>query len=205
VLKSNQKQLLKLLIMKIGKILSALAVLAVSFSSLKAQDAPKGFDKGKVVLADGSVVSGYVKEKIRSNASVTIINDTDKKKENYDGNELLAAEVGSDKFICVKGDFFKVINDGNLKFLQKSSDASNKPIYNGNQAVFANGTEGKPGDYFIYNNGTKQLKLVTKKTITAITDEYLAGCETAIAKARSAGDDMLQVGEAVTLYNSCNK
>lgn len=187
--------------MKLLQILPALAILAVSFSSLKAQEAPKGFEKGKVVLTDGSVVSGYVKEKIRSNASVTVIGEGNKKK-NYSGNELLSAEVGEDKFICLKGDFFKIINDGGLKFVQKASDASDKPIYNGNQAVFANGTEGQPGDYFIYNNGTRQLKLVTKKTITAITGECFAGCDTAIAKAKTVTGDIAEVGEAVTLYNN---
>lgn len=190
--------------MKIGNILPALAILAVSFSAT-AQDAPKGFEKGKVTLTDGSTISGYVKEKIKGNASVTVINDADKKKENYDGNELIAAEVGDDKFICIKGDFFRIISDGNLKFVQKSSDASGKPIYNGNQAVFANGTEGKPGDYFFYNDNSKTLKLITKKTITAAADECLAGCDTAIAKAKAVSEDISQVGEAVAIYNNCGK
>lgn len=189
--------------MKLFKILSAVAILAMSFTSLKAQETPKGFGKGKVILADGSVVSGFVKEKIRSNASVTVISEVNNKKKNYNGNELLSAEIGEDKFICLKGDFFKVLNDGGLKFVQKSSDASGKPIYNGNQAVFANGTEGKPGDYFIYNNGTKELKLVTKKTITTVTAESFAGCDTAIAKAKTVNGDMAEMGEAVTLYNNC--
>jgi hypothetical protein len=189
--------------MKLLQIFPAVAILVVSFTSLKAQETPKGFDKGKVVLADGSVVSGYVKEKIRSNASVTVISESDKKKKNYSGNELLSAEIGNDKFICVKGDFFKVINDGGLRFVQKASDASGKPIYNGNQAVFANGTEGQPGDYFIYNNTTRQLKLVTKKTITTVTGECFAGCDTAIAKAKAVNGDMAEVGEAVVLYNNC--
>lgn len=189
--------------MKIGKILPALTILALSFSAVKAQDAPKGFEKGKATLADGTIVTGFVKEKIRGNASITVINDSDNKKENYDGNELLAAEVGDDKYICIKGDFFKVVNDGNLKFVQKASDASSKPIYNGNTAVFANGTEGKPGDYFFYNDTNKQLKLVTKKTITAVADECLAGCDTAIAKAKAVNGDLSQVGEAVAIYNNC--
>jgi hypothetical protein len=188
--------------MKLLQILPALAILTVSFNSVKAQEAPKGFEKGKIILADGTVVSGFVKEKIRSNASVTVITEGNNKKKNYSGNDLLSAEVGADKFICIKGDFFKIINDGGLKFVQKASDASNKPIYNGNQAVFANGTEGQPGDYFIYNNGTRQLKLVTKKTITAISGECFAGCDTAIAKAKAVNNDIAEVGEAVTLYNN---
>lgn len=189
--------------MKITQIFAAVAIVAVSFTSVKAQETPKGFDKGKVTLADGSVITGYVKEKIRGSASVIVISEGDSKKKTYSGNDLVSAEIGGEKFICHRGDFFKVINDGTLKFVQKASDASGKPIYNGNQAVFANGTEGAPGDYFIYNNGTKQLKLVTRKTITTVTNECFAGCDTAIAKAKAVNSDISEMGEAVTLYNNC--
>jgi hypothetical protein len=189
--------------MKSLTILAAVAILTVSLSSVHAQEVPKGFEKGTVTLTDGSTVSGYVKEKIRGNASVTIISETDKKKKTYDGNELLSAEIGNDKFICQKGDFFKIIHDGRLKFVQKASDASRKPIYNGNQAVFANGTEGEPGDFFIYNNNSHLLKLITRKTITAVTTECFAGCDTAIAKAKAVSGDVSELGEAVELYNNC--
>jgi len=89
----------------------------------KAQVAPKGFTKGNIVLTDGSSVSGYIKEKIRSNASLILL-DSENKKKNYDGSALQSASIGENKFLCIKGDFFKVIEDGSIKFLQKSSDAS---------------------------------------------------------------------------------
>lgn len=173
-----------------------------TFLSANAQDeSPKGFSTGKIVLADGSTLSGPVKDKIRSNASVVLIDNN--KKKNYDGSDLLSAEIGDQKFLCIRGDFFRVICDGEMKFLQKSSDASGKPMYNGNQAVFTNGTDGKPGDYFVYGKD-KQLKLVTRKTLTTVVADSFAGCEEAIASAKQAGDDVAKLGDAVVIYNSRN-
>lgn len=183
----------------------SLLVLVLAVSQGRAQsEIPKGYSKGNVVLSDGSTVAGYIKEKIRSNASLTILGD-DNNKKNYDGSDLLAAEIGSDKFICIKGDFFKILADGELKFLQKSSDASSKPIYNGSQAVFANGTPGSPNDYFIYTTTGKQLKLVNRKTVSAIVAETFTGCDEAISKAKSADNDIKMLSEAVAVYNSCGK
>jgi hypothetical protein len=187
--------------MKFSKILSVL-IFTLSFLFVHAQtEVPKGYSKGTIVLSDSSVVPGYFKERIRTNASVTLLAEGNKKK-NYDGSELLGAEIGNDKFLCTKGDFFRIITDGELKFLQKVSDASFKPIYNGNQAVFANGTEGKPGDYFIYNRSNKQLKLITHKTAAVAIDELFAGCEEAINKAKSVKEDIYQLNDAVVIYNN---
>jgi hypothetical protein len=184
--------------------LKILFALMAGFALLPASaqdESPKGFTAGKIVLADGSTLTGPLKDKIRSNASVVLMDNN--KKKNYDGSDLLSADIGDQKFICIRGDFFKIICDGELKFLQKSSDASRKPIYNGNQAVFTNGTDGQPGDYFVYGKD-KQLKLVTRKTLTAVAAESFAGCEEAIANAKQAGDDVAKLSEAVVIYNNRN-
>jgi len=191
--------------MKILKMLSSAAFIIAALNAGAQTEVPKGSSKGSIMLSDSSIVSGYFKDKIKSNASVTLLADDNKKKKNYDGSDLLAAEIGDEKFICIKGDFFKVINDGKLKFLQKESDASAKPIYNGNQAIFANGTPGAPGDYFIYDHTAKQLKLVNRKSVSAVTAESFAGCEEAITKAKSLNGDVARLNEAVEIYNSRNK
>jgi len=167
-----------------------------------AQEAPKGFNKGNIVLTDGSTVSGFIKEKIRSNASLTLL-DGENKKKNYDGSSLLSATIGEDKFLCIKGDFFKVIEDGSIKFLQKSSDASSKPVYNGNQAVFINGTEGNPGDYFLYISSSRELKHLSRKTMANVVAESFGKCDQAIAKAKAADDDISKLNEAVQEFNHC--
>lgn len=165
---------------------------------------PKGFKKGKIVLADGSNLQGFIKENIRSNASVVFLSEAAGKKKNYNGTELLSAQIDSTNFICINGDFFKVICTGELSFLQKSSDASGKPSYNGNEAIFSNGTEGKPNDYFIYNSKSKQLRLVSKKNFDEVIAASFSGNTAAIDKAKAVNGDLSQLKEAVAIYNSNN-
>jgi len=181
-----------------------LLVLALSILSLvaTAQEAPKGFIKGSIVLTDGNTVSGFIKEKIRSNASLTLL-DGENKKKNYDGSALQSASIGEDKFICIKGDFFKIIEDGSIKFLQKSSDASFKPVYNGNQAVFINGTEGNPGDYFLYISSSRELKHLNRKTVSTVVAESFGKCEQALAKANAINNEISKLNEAVQEFNHC--
>lgn len=183
---------------------NTILTLALSIFTLiaTAQEAPKGFTKGNIVLTDGSSVSGYIKGKIRSNASLTLLDDGNKKK-NYDGSSLQSATIGDERFICIKGDFFKVIEDGSIKFLQKASDASSKPVYNGNQAVFINGTAGNPGDYFLYISSTRELKHLNRKTVSTVVAESFGKCEQALAKAKTIDDDISRLNEAVQEFNHC--
>jgi hypothetical protein len=180
----------------------AATVLSLTFLQVNAQtEAPKGFQKGTITLADNSQLSGFVKDNIRKDAAVAFIPQSGEKKKNYSGSELAGTEIDGTKFICISGDFFKVICQGELCFLQKSSDASGKPTYNGNEAIFSSGTEGKINDYFIYNGKDKQLKLVSKKNIDEVAATSFAGNTAAIEKAKTINGDPAQLKEAVELYN----
>jgi hypothetical protein len=184
--------------------LNTLAAAALSLVLLQANaqtEAPKGFQKGTITLADNSSLSGFVKDNIRKDASVSFVQQAGDKKKNYSGSELAAAEIEGTKFICINGDFFKVLCQGELCFLQKSSDASAKPSYNGNEAIFSSGTEGKINDYFIYNGKDKQLKLVSKKNVEEIAAASFAGNTAAIDKAKAVNGDLSQLKEAVEVYN----
>jgi hypothetical protein len=190
------------------KIMNVLAVLFFSLSLLKANaqsDIPNGFKKGSIVTADGSLQSGYVKDNMRKDASVSFIPALDGKKKNYAGADLNSLEMDGVKYICIKGDFFKVLCEGELNFLQKCSDASNKPSYNGTEVIFTNGTEGRPNDYFIYSARDKQLKLISKKNVDEVIASSFAGCKEAIDKARNVNGDIYQLKDAVMVYNSRNK
>jgi hypothetical protein len=181
----------------------AAAVLSLVFLQVNGQsETPKGFQKGTLTLADNSQLSGFVKDNIRKDASVAFIQQAGEKKKNYNGSELTGAEIDGTKFICINGDFFKILCQGELCFLQKSSDASGKPTYNGNQAIFSSGTEGKINDYFIYNGKGKQLKLVSKKNIDDIAATSFAGNTAAIDKAKAANGDLSRLKEAVEVYNN---
>jgi len=191
--------------MKIFKSLST-AVLTVFILQVHAQnEIPKGFKNGTVILTDSSVVSGYIKENIRNHASLVMLDKSGEKKKSYDGSQLISAIIDNTKYFCIRGDFFKVISEGELNFLQKSSDASAKPSYNGTETIFNNGTQGKPGDYFIYNKQQNQLNLVTKKTIDHVIETSFINCTEAIDIAKKDRSDLAQLKEAVEVYNNRNK
>ena len=189
------------------KALSIIAtfLLATIFLQVKGQDAmPKGFAKGSITLADNSEVTGLIKDEIRSKAAVVFIPVTGGKKITYDGDKLNAVTINETRYICMKGDFFKIVCDGELGFLQKSSDASFKPVYVGTEAMFINGTEGKPGDYFIFNKSLNQLKLVNSRNVAAVTAETFMNCEAAVNKAKETGADIALLKDAVDIYNKRN-
>jgi hypothetical protein len=187
--------------MKILKLLSGVA-LSLLFLQTNAQDATKGFTKGKVTLSDNTVVTGFIKDNIRKDASVVLLVDGKEKK--YDGSAINAAEFDAVTYTCIKGDFFKVVCNGELTFLQKSSDASSKPTTIGNEVFFISGTEGKPGDYFIYENKNQQLKLVSKKNLNDVVTNSFGGYAPAIEKAKAAQTDVALLKDAVESYNSRN-
>ena len=183
----------------------ALTVLSLVIMEADAQtDIPKGFSSGTITLADGTRQSGFIKDYIRKDASVTFA-ATGHKKINYDGTDLLSAEINGTKYLCIKGDFFKVLCEGELSFLQKSSDASGKLTYNGNEPIFSSGTDGKRDDYFVYNSNDKQLKLVSKKNFGDVAASSFADCTAAKDKAKIINGDLSQFRGAVEEYNNRNR
>lgn len=174
------------------------AVLAFSVTGIQAQtEVPAGFTKGSITLANGSIISGFVKDNIKKSATVVFLDNTGKK--TYEGSQINGLTIEAGNFICINGDFFKTISTGKLCFLQKASDASGKASYNGTEPIFNNGTEGKIGDYFAY--AEKKLKLLNKKTVEAFINTDLAGCTAAIEKAKNINGDMAKLQEAVDIYN----
>jgi hypothetical protein len=186
--------------MKIFKLLPALILSLFVLQATAQTEVPKGFSKGKIVLPDNTIVNGYIKDNIRKDASVIML--TDGKEKKYNGSDIASAEIDATGYICIKGDFFKEVCSGELSFLQKSSDASSKPTNIGNEVLFISGTEGKPGDYFIYENRKRQLKLVSKKNLNAVVANTFGGYAPAIEKAKAAQADIAQLKTAVESYNS---
>lgn len=187
--------------MKMFKSLFTATFCMVSIGLLAQNDMPKGFSKGNITLPGNTIVTGYVKDNLRSNGVITLITAETDKRKNYGANDLLAAQIDSARYISIKGDFFRVISQGELCFLQKASNGSNQPVYNGTEALFVNGTDGQVNDYFFYDSNLQLLKLLTKKN----RDEMIAGtftnCAAAIARAGEAGADLAQLRQAVDIYN----
>lgn len=137
-----------------------IAMLGFGFHTFSQTEIPKGFEKGNITLANGTNVFGFVKDQIQKSANIRFYNPTTKKIQLLDGNNLIAVEINNGKYICLYGDFFKLLNKTEPSLLQKASDASGKLIYNGSEASFSRGSEGKIGDQFQYNINTNELKLI---------------------------------------------
>jgi hypothetical protein len=179
--------------------------LGIVFFNVDAQTTiPKGFKNGVIVLADSSAVHGFIKDNIRRNASIVFRKENGQGKIDYHGSDLISVEIEGTKFLCIRGDFFRILSEGELFFLQKSSDASGIPSYNGNEAIFSNGTEGRPLDYFIYDKKNKQLKLVSKKNMNEVATLIFSGYAPAMDKIKAADADISRLKEAVDIYNSRN-
>ena len=188
--------------MKILKMLPALILSLFVLQAIAQTEVPKGFSNGKVVLTDNTVITGFIKDNIRKDASVVMLSNGKEKK--YDGANIESAEVDGASYVCIRGDFFKVVAKGELTFLQKSSNASSKPTSIGNEVFFISGTEGKPGDYFIYENKNQQLKLVSKKNLNAVVVTSFGGYGPAIEKAKAAEGDIVLLKDAVETFNNRN-
>lgn len=190
------------------KMLTTITLIALSISLQQVTAQTKshaGFKNGSVVLADKSIVSGFIKEKIKSNSSLVITDEKGEKKKLYYGSELTSATIEDNKYICLKGDFFKVLTEGELVYLQKASDASGQPSYNGTEALFNNGTEGTPGDYFIYDNRRNDLKRISKKSFDNVIAASFSDCVAAFDRAKMVHNDPAQLKDAVELYNNRHK
>ena len=165
-------------------------------------NAPKGFLTGKLVMVDGSSHSGLIKESLRKNGSLVLLDVQTGKKETFTASNLLELHLDQGIFMTIQGDFFKIIADGNIRFLQKASDASGKITFNGTEAVLSNGTPGKPDDYFFYNSINGNLELITAKTFDKIMDVTFAANNALLGKAKKCKSDFEQLKEAVILLNA---
>ena len=184
--------------MKIKQLFFA-AVLLFSFTAVKAQtEVPAGFSKGTITLADGKIVSGYVKDNIKKSASVVYVDNAGAKK-TYSGSQVNGVTIDAASYICISGDFFKTLSAGKMNFLQKASNASGSVSYNGTEAIFNNGTDGKIGDYFVYVDN--KLKLLNKKSLESFINTDLAVCAPAVEKAKAINGDIAKLQEAVDIYN----
>ncbi len=165
---------------------------------------PLGFVKAKITLQNGQTLQGNIKEDIKKRAAILFMDNADAKKTLYNGDQISSIVFDEQQFICIKGDFFKLIVAGEYSFLQKLSNAAEKPVYIGTEAMFINGSEGKIGSYYLYNMASKTLQLLTKNNMETIANNAFASCQAAIAKAKSINQNISQLQDVVTIYNNRN-
>lgn len=191
--------------MKLFVTVFAGALLTVSIFAQGQNDVPKGFSKGNITLPGNTIVEGYVKDNLRSSGTIAFFTTENSGRKNYNANDLMAVQVDSTRFLCIKGDFFRVISEGEICFLQKASNASNQPVYNGAEAIFVKGTDGQVNDYFFYDRDHQLLKLLTRKNKNEMIAGTFTNCAAAITSADHAGADLAQLRQAVNIYNQRNQ
>ena len=128
----------------------------------------KHFHPGLVLLPDSTILTGYIRDYIRANASIVYLDPHSGRKRTLTGAQIISVDIDTTRFLCLRGDFFRVVAVSKLLFLQKSSDASGKPAYNGSQPILINGTEGRVNDYFLYDPSEHKLQLVNNKTMNNV-------------------------------------
>jgi len=189
--------------MKIKAIFSAMLLCFFIASVIAQKPIPAGYTKATINLANGTVVQGYVKENLKKKSVVDYIDNAGNNKKRYDGGDINSLSSADGNFICINGDFFKIICAGKLNFLQKSTNSSNKIFYNGTEPMLNNGTDGRMGDHFIYANN--ELRLLNRKNVETFINTQLNGYANAIQKTSALNGDVAKLESAVVSYNIHNK
>jgi hypothetical protein len=183
-------------------IVSLLVILGFSFSNLQAQ-APAGYEKGTIILADNSKQEGLIKESLNSKGTVSFMTATGSKK-TYSVAELNGFSYKNDIYIAYTNDFYKAIAIGSKASLyQKQTNNAGKLLYNGSDAYTATTTEGNIGDFYIQANKSDDLLLVNAKNFSSVLSKSFADCSVVLADIAAKQLDYAQLTKAVEKYNSC--
>ena len=67
---------------------------------------PEGFVKGSVTLADGSTITGFVKDNIKKSGALIFVDTNGGNKQLYYSNEVNGAVIDGTNYLSVKSDFF---------------------------------------------------------------------------------------------------
>jgi len=129
-------------------------------ATVQLQAPPKHFHPGRVLLSDSTLLTGYVRDYIHANATIVFLDARTGAKRSLTGAQLLAVDIDTTRWLCMKGDFFRVIATGDHWVVQKSSNASSRPAFNGAEPILVNGAEGRLNDYFLYDPAAHTLKPV---------------------------------------------
>jgi hypothetical protein len=188
--------------MKQIKIILTISLALIHFISHAQKNIPSDFVKARITLLDGQTLTGFAKEKMKKFATIVFIKDSINEKTTYDGNQIKSIQIASDSFICMSGDFFKIITSGKIYFIQKQSNTSDIVRYNCSDAFFSTGTDGKIGSYFALVEN--KLTLINKKTLANFIQTNLIKNQEAVAKAKLINDDISKLKEAIAIYNTNN-
>jgi len=183
------------------KVIAIIAFLGLVGLEVNAQ-APAGFQKATITLANNQQVEGAVKGGGIAKGTVQFVAANGAKK-NYSAAELNALTVNGESYLALSNDFYKVLVNGKASLLQKQSDNSGKMLYNGSEASLASTTEGKVGELYLLTASNGDLKLLGKKNFDEVLGASLADCPALLADLKAKQISYEQLPQAVGKYNSC--
>jgi hypothetical protein len=182
---------------------SLLIILGFAINLVHAQ-APTGYEKGSIVLANNSKADGFIKESLNSKGNISFVSTSGSKK-TYTVADLNGFSCKSENFIAYSNDFYKTVSIGSKASLyQKQSNNSGKLLYNGSEAYTATTTEGGIGDYYVQLNNSDDLVFVNAKNFETVASKLFANCSIVLADIKSKQLDYTQLSKAIEKYNSCN-
>ena len=164
---------------------------------------PEGYVKASVIMADQTILQGFLQDNLKKKASVTFINEKGERKKVFYGTDVNGIIIDSVEYTAIKGDFFRILCRGKMSFLQKASHAAGKMIYNGSEAFAIPGTNGKIGDYFLYKDN--QLTLINKNSLEGLVATQFSGSDAATEKAKAINGNIPALADAVVLYNNLHQ
>jgi hypothetical protein len=183
-------------------IFSLLVIIGLSFSNVQAQ-APAGYEKGTIVLANNSKLDGFVKESLGTKGTISFVSTTGSKK-TYSVAELNGFSFKADSYIAYANDFYKTVAVGAKAGLyQKATNNTGKLIYNGSDAYAATTTEGGISDYYVKLTNSDDLVLVNAKNFDVVLSKTFADCSIVVADIKSKQLDYSQLTKAVEKFNNC--
>ena len=184
-------------------IVSLLVILGFAFNFVQAQ-APAGYEKGSIILANNDKADGFIKESLNAKGNISFVSASGSKK-TYTVADINGFSCKNEIFIAYSNDFYKTVAIGSKASLyQKQSNNSGKLLYNGSEAYTATTTEGGIGDYYIQLNNSDDLVYVNAKNFETVAAKLFANCSAVLADIKSKQLDYTQLSKAVEKYNSCN-
>jgi hypothetical protein len=163
---------------------------------------PAGFQKTTITLANNQQVEGSIKDGGIAKGTVQFVAATGAKK-SYSAAELNALTVNGETYLALSNDFYKVLVNGKASLLQKQSDNSGKMLFNGSEANIATTTEGKIGEWYLFNTSTGDLHLLGKKNFDTVLGNALTDCPAFLADLKAKTFAYDQLAQAIGKYNQC--
>lgn len=185
------------------KKLIALSVLkAFLLTATTAQPIPEknsdGFNPGKLILPDNSVIAGTIKDNIRKKGELILLREG--KKTKFKANDLTSAEVEGSTYLSHNNAFYELVWQGNNLTLYRKASTSSGIQFNGTEPIVTGSSDGDVDDLFVKKNGDPSFYLLSKKNLKEVLGKICSNCTVSVDPTRSEIDN---IKKAVADCDNC--